>query len=275
MNYFSIRKLHYKNQRKRHLQINVDIDDWFYSPYSCLKARFFIELSALIVSFLQYTPIKPNFITLLFAGSAIFGGFCLSSGSENLIILGVIIFFTYAIFDWTDGLLAIVTKKTSHLGHILDSWGGLVSSFSFLIGIGMYLFNETQEIKFIYIIILIITIKAIDLKDFIYHYVMYDFYKSSKIKKKTKKKNSIDKKEENFSKSIVYIKNFFQSFLDNRSRTVDTIGLIIIFELYYGKIILTNYIYYLMLFKIIVLFAGGIYVSIYKNFAKKIIDSLN
>jgi phosphatidylglycerophosphate synthase len=142
MKYSSIRKLHYKNQRKKHLQMNIDLDDWFYSPYSSLKARFFIELSALIVSFLQYTPIRPNFITLLFAASAIAGGFCLSSGSENLIILGVIIFFTYSIFDWTDGPLALVTKKTSHLGHIFDAWGGLVGSFSFLIGIGMYLFNQ-------------------------------------------------------------------------------------------------------------------------------------
>ena len=75
MKYSSIRKLHYKTQRKKHLQMNIDLDDWFYSPYSCLKARFFIELSALIVSFLQYTPIRPNFITLLFAGSAIAGGF--------------------------------------------------------------------------------------------------------------------------------------------------------------------------------------------------------
>ena len=123
--------------------------------------------------------------------------------------------------------------------------------------------------------ILIITIKAIDLKDFIYHYVMYDFYKSNKVRKKTNKKNNLNKKEENLSKSFIYLKNFFQTFLDSRSRTVDTIGLIILFELYYDKIILTNFVYYLMLVKIVAIFAGGIYVSFYKNFAKKLIDSLN
>ena len=87
-----------------------------------------------------------------------------------LIIAGVIVFFLFGIFDWTDGLLARVTKKMSTLGSVLDPWSGYVGSFSFLIGLGMYLFNATLEIHFIYIMILIIIIRALDLKNFIYHH---------------------------------------------------------------------------------------------------------
>ena len=74
----------------------------------------------------------------------------------------------------------------STLGSVLDPWAGLVASFSFSIGLGMYLFNATQEIHFIYLIILIITIKALDIKNYTYHYSMYNFYKSYKLKKKEK-----------------------------------------------------------------------------------------
>ena len=115
MNYFNVRKLHYKTQRKLHLAINASIDDWFFSPYHCLKVRFFLELSALFVFFLQYTPIKPNFLTILYVIAGIAGALLLGSAQENLIIAGVIVFFLYGIFDWSDGLLARVTKKISTL----------------------------------------------------------------------------------------------------------------------------------------------------------------
>ena len=149
MNYFNIRKLHYKTQRKIHLTMNVSIDDWFFSPYHCLKVRFFIDLSALFVFFLQYTPIKPNLLSVLYVVSGIVGALLLGSTEENLIIAGVIIFFLYGIFDWMDGLLARVTKKMSTLGSVLDPWSGYVGSFSFLIGLGLYLFNATQEMDYL------------------------------------------------------------------------------------------------------------------------------
>ena len=60
----------------------------------------------MLVSILQYTSIKPNFITILFSLNINTRGVFLSSGEQNLIIAGVIIFFTYGLFDWIDGLLA-------------------------------------------------------------------------------------------------------------------------------------------------------------------------
>jgi len=271
MNYFSVRKLHYKTQRKIHLAINASIDDWFFSPYHCLKVRFFLELSALFVFFLQYTPIKPNFLSISYVIAGIVGALLLGSTEENLIIAGVIVFFLYGIFDWMDGLLARVTKKISTLGSVLDPWAGYVVSFTYLIGLGLYLFNATQEIHFIYLMILIITIRALDLKDYSYRWLMYKFYKNSKSqKKKNIKKNKLEQNKHNLPKIFIYLKNFFQSFLDERARTYDTIGLIILFELMYDKILLTDIIYYLFLARVLAIFAGGLYIVFFKNFAEKI-----
>ena len=208
---------------------------------------------------------------MLYVVSGIVGVLLLGSTEENLIIAGVIVFFLFGIFDWMDGLLARVTKKISTLGSVLDPWSGYVSSFSYLIGLGLYLFNATQEIHFIYLMVLIITIRAIDLKNYSYYYLMYTFYKNFKSqKKKNRKKNKLEKNKHNLPKILIYLKNFFQSFLDERARTYDTIGLIILFELMYDKILLTDIIYYLFLARVLALFAGGLYIVFVKGLAEKI-----
>ena len=272
MKYLSIRNLHYRTQRKKHKEINADIDDWFGSPYHCLKVRFFIELSAFIVSVLQYTSIKPNFITLLLVITGVIGGVFLSSGDQNLIIAGVIIFFSYGLFDWIDGLLARVKNNVSTLGGMLDDWAGYVSSYSFPIGIGFYLFNSTGEIHFIYILVLIIIIKALDIKNYTYHYLMYKLYKSNKYKKiKNKIYNS---KKVDVSEKMVFLKKVFQNFLYDRAIITDTIGVVILIEVFNNQILLTDIIYYLIFFKIIALFSGGFYIVYFKDFAEKVNSKL-
>ena len=93
MIYFNIRKLTYTSHRKVLLPpLNVDMDDWIFSPYTCLKFRFAIEFSSIIVWLLQSTSVTPNFITFLYAMSGVIGCLLLSSGAENLIIAGVVVF---------------------------------------------------------------------------------------------------------------------------------------------------------------------------------------
>ena len=69
--------------------MNVSIDDWFFSPYHCLKVRFFLELSTLFVFFLQFTSIKPNLLSVLYVVFGIVGALLLGSTQEKLIIAGV------------------------------------------------------------------------------------------------------------------------------------------------------------------------------------------
>ena len=46
------------------------------------------------------------------------------------------------------------------------------------------------------------------------------------------------------------------------------------FKLIYDKIILTNYIYYLIVFKLIAIFLGGFYLVYYKEFVNNVILKL-
>lgn len=270
MKYSQIRKLNYKIRRKNFSYLKK----WYSSPYSFIKAIIYIELASALVYFVQNTFITPNIISLLYVILTVIGAIMLSSGVEEMIILGVIIFFLKAVFDWSDGILARIQKQKSYVGYLLDPWGGLIGSYSILIGLGFYLYNFTQEIYFLYVMIFIITIRAIDIKDYAYHYLMYDFFVNNKFYKNKKNKKS-KKKEKKISTRLLYIKSFFQNLLDNRSRTYDFIGLFIIIELSYDKIILTNYIYYLFLLKFIILFLGGLYLIYYKNYVEKIISKLS
>ena len=275
MDYLNIRKLNYKTSRESNKELNVNVDDWLFSPYTFLKNALLNEVSTIFVYILQYTSISPNLISLFYGALGVIGGVFLGSGKENLIIAGIIIFFSKIIFDSVDGLIARIKKTVSETGDVIDDWAGLVGAYSFLIGLGMYLYNATQEIHFVYFIISIVTIKTLDLKNYTYHHLMYKIYKNDKFYKGLKnKKKKIIKKNQSIPVILVILKNFFQNFLDDRGRTVDLIGLIILIELSYDKIILTNYIYYLILFKLIAIFIGGFYLVYYKEFVKDVILKL-
>ena len=46
-----IRKKHYDHQRNKLIHLDANIDDWKFSPYNCLKARIYIELSSILAFF--------------------------------------------------------------------------------------------------------------------------------------------------------------------------------------------------------------------------------
>ena len=83
----------------------------------------------------------------------------LSSGEQNLIIAGVIIFFTYGLFDWIDGLLARVKNCLSTLGGMLDDWAGYVSSYSFPIGLECTCLMLLKKYILYILVILLIIVK--------------------------------------------------------------------------------------------------------------------
>jgi len=271
MNYKNIRKFLYKEREKISSIANSDMSKWHKMPYTALKTTIFNEISVVLVFLLQYVPIHPNWISLAYATFGIIAGILLSSGVDNMILTGLVIIFFKSILDWIDGDIARLKKQTSELGDLIDAWAGLVGYYSFLIGLGMYLFNATQEIHFLYVMLLMIVIKSLDLKDYTYHRTMYLFYKNNTFPKKIKNKGKkITQKKNNIPNILIVLKNFFQNFLDDRSRTNDFICLIILIELIYDQIILTNYIYYLILFKLFMLFLGGFYLVYFQNFIEKI-----
>ena len=106
-------------------------------------------------------------------------------------------------------------------------------------------------------------------------YTIYQDNKDNKFIKKIKKNGKKNNNEnQNISGNLIFFKNFFQNFLDYRGRTVDLIGLLIIIELNFDKIIITNFIYYLFFVKVIALSFGGFYLVYYKDFARRVILKL-
>ena len=262
-----IRKFNFLNHKKRIKDyINVDISNWCKNPYTFFKSRYYSEISSILVFFLQYTKITPNFLTLTYVFLGLLTGVFLASNNQTLILISLAILFSKNALDWADGLLARFKKKESRLGELLDNWAGHVITNSYLCGLGIYLYNKNEEIHFIFLVIIILLLKMLDLKDYAYHFSMYKIIRSKDKKKIIK---SVSKNKYGTSKYLFPIKVFLQNFLDERSRTIDFICLLIIIDIFYINVTLLNYIYYLITLRAFALFCGGFYITYFKNFLGK------
>ena len=87
--------------------------------------------------------------------------------------------------------------------------------------------------------------------------------KKKKLHKQTKVNNILN-----------ILKNIVQNIFNDRSHWIDTVLLVIVVELYYGRVILTEYIFYIIVFNNLLLFLGGFYLCFFKNFISSIINSV-
>ena len=195
-------------------------------------------------------------------------GLFLASNNDNLILVGLFLLFSKGSIDWGDGLLARIKKQTSHLGDLLDNWGALVGSYSYLCGFGIYLFNKSGEEHFVIFAIIIILMRALDIKNYAYQLSMYNLFYSNK-KRMTFIGNAKKKDKYKVSRQLNLLKYFFQNFLDERSRTIDFICLLIFIDIFFIDVFLLNYIYYLIFIKTAALFCGSFYLTYFKNFFYK------
>lgn len=249
MKYKDIRKFSYNTERKvlAAPPHNFDMNNWLSSPYTCFKVRFYIELASIFVFFLQFTKIKPNQISYIYAFCGLAGGICLASNNNNLIILGIIIFFSKVAIDGTDGLLARVKYKATKLGALLDEWGGLVGEYGFIFGLGLYLYNISGNILNLYLMISILVLKAVDFKRYIYNRIIEN----------KKKLNKLKKNKEN--KFISFIKIFFLYGYNYQGKTVDLILLIMLIEVIQNKLIFSHIFLFLYFLRGIIIFFGNLY----------------
>lgn len=269
MNYKKLRKTYYIHENAQLKEsTGYESHNWLEAPYSSFKATLYIEASVFLVYFLQFSKVSPNFITILFILSGFVGGVLLASGDNNLIYIGVIIFFFRSILDFTDGLLARVKKQTSKLGDLLDNWGAIVGYYSFRAGLGVYLFNKYEETQYLILTLLFISLISLDVKNFFYqitgHKILTEKIKSFSLKKKAKKSN-----KKNSLSYLSYLKNIIRSLFDDRSRSIDFIGLLILIDTYKYEIIFVRYIFYIMIIREIVKFANSFYLIYFKEFIKK------
>ena len=76
-------------------------------------------------------------------------------------------------------------------------------------------------------------------------------------KKKFKKKVKINS-------LLTILKKIIQNTFNDRSYWVDIILLVIIFEWYYDRVILAEYIFYIIILKNFLIFVGGFYLCFFK-----------
>ena len=252
MQYNKIREFSYKTENKvlKSEPHNFDMNNWLKSPYTCLKVRFYIEIASLLVYFLQFTRVKPNHITYVYALSGFIGGIFLASNDTKIVLAGVAILFSKVAIDGTDGLLARVKYKPTKFGGVIDSWAGLVGEYSFIFGFGFYLFNSLNDINFVYLTFIIIFLKAIDLSNY-----LKIFKNKSLVVKKfhpKKKINSVKLKMINFMKVLIKDGYSYQA------KTVDFIFFLICLDIFLFNVDFIKFFFYLYLFRAIIIFFGNI-----------------
>ena len=277
MNYSDIRKYNYAEKRKIFKLNGEDMDNWLRYPYSAFKSRLYIELSVALVYLLKDTNVHPNHVTILYALAAVIGGLMLSSSSDILVVFSLLIFFLKGVLDWSDGLLARLTDRCSDEGAVLDPWGALVHSFCFLIGIGFYLFNRSHDVTYVYLMVLVISLRAVDVRTFTFLRVMNDIID----RRVAKAGGSIVSYSKSMDPRIIgsirhnrvaRFRQLVMNILDDRARSVDFVCLLILSEVIAGKLWVTPFVYWVYLLKYCLIFGGGVYLVYFKKMPSQLKD---
>ena len=261
--YLDLREKSYLDRRSDREKNLFDIDSWKKNPYSCFKSRIYIELSTIFAYFLQFTSITPNHISIIYGLSGVLAGVFLVTEINTFMIVGLIIFFLKGSLDWTDGLIARIKNQTSLVGDLLDIWGTHIGNISFITSIGIYCFNLTNNSIYLFFLIIILFLKIIDFKFFAYHQLY-----NKALDKKINLKSNIPEKNNNLKKPSFFI-SLIKNFMDDRSRTVDTVCFFIILEIIYDISYFSQIIFGLYFLKSIITFFGRFYIFYIKGRLEK------
>ncbi len=262
--YQELRNQNYEYRANRDSDFEFDIYDWKSNPYSCFKARIYVELSTLFAFFLQFTKLTANHISLFYCISGVIAGLLLSSNIDSLMITGLVIFFLKNSLDWTDGFIAKINNQRSALGHILDTWGSHIGEISLITSIGIYSYNLSNNNIYLIITISILFLKVIDFKIYSFHQLFYELLnKENNIEIKNDIDEDIKKKKDTLL--VIFVKNF----MDNRARTTDPVCLLIFLEIVYNLNYFSKIIFWLYFLKAFMLFFGIFYVYYFRDKLKK------
>ena len=251
--------------------LGIDINDWKKNPYTYFKSRFYIEMSSLLVSVLIKTKIHPNTITLMYGACGILGAILVAIPRTETILAALVIFFSKGILDWSDGLLARLTGRTSIRGGVLDPWGALLNSLGFIVGVGLYAAHKTQDNTYFYLLIITLAARAGDLMHYTYRHFLNTVIKKPESLNKRMAAQASGSQEVKVQavKPFLALRKMISGFLDDRARSVDFICLLIILELLYPQFFVTGYIVWAWMFKYLLVFAGGVYRSVRHDWIEK------
>ncbi len=247
------------------------------NPYTYLKARYYMYPSVFLVYVLLKSRITPNMVTICYCLCGIIGGIFLSIPYFQFNIIGVFIFFSKGILDWTDGQLARIKYKPTLTGHILDVYGAILNSIGLTIGLGFFVFHQTNYQFLIYLIAVIAFLhsevftsagKKIILED-----LKVILSNNKKIpdgaNKNVNNKNSTNNIQIKYPKWL----NIFKDFFDDRARSVDFILLLIIIDIYFDYN-LTFYIYLIISLRIFTRFIASFFFGVRSRWAELYVEEL-
>jgi len=259
----------YKQQIEFNFSKSPYIKNFKKYPYSFVKSRYYIFFGTCLVYILQNTNILPNTVTKLYILFGVIAAFLLALPYEEAHYVALFMIFSKGILDWTDGQLARVKKKTSLTGHILDTYGALIHSISFIIALGIYQYYYLNNIWFLFALFIYPFCAGTLLTRFSYRYI-YDDLSNDKYVAEISSKEKIEKNPIT-SKYKVYV-NFFANFLDDRSRTIDIVCLIILLE-HFDYPSLSWLFFVAVNIKWMILWLGSFYVSSSNNWADNMVVS--
>ena len=269
-----------REQYRYNSEVVPHINGWRRNPYTFLKARFYMEASAILVYLLLKTKIKPNTVTMLYALAGILGCILLAIPTNTTYIIAILIFFTKGILDWSDGHFARLTGQTSVTGHILDIYGAFLNDIGLQMGLGFYVAAKTGNDAFYYLIPLIPFFFAIKLTAFSKSILFGELSKKTFLKDIVQRCSDADdthKASANAKTGVLgrYRKyyEYFSLFLDARARSVDLICLLILIEMY-TTISITWIIFIVFIIKGAISLMGGYYIVIKKGLVEKSLDSI-
>ena len=278
-----IRDSHYDYQRKDNMEkFGIDVDDFKSNPYTFFKWRYYIETSSLLLYFLIRSNIKPNQISLFYGFLGILTLVLLALPQDNylLIYIGLSIAFTKSTFDFCDGYIARLKNQKSLTGFILDEYGAHLNAICFQSGIAFYLANSNQGNIFYYMAFLIPFFYATKLKTYAYSCLANEIIEN-KDKLDMKNYSNIDSEisQENHSLKTDQLKykkiyTFFNSILDDRARSVDTIILFFLIEITL-EIYLVKFILLFLVIKHLVNFIINLFIVSDKNWLNKKIRKID
>ena len=268
----------FKSLRKEQYEYNYSempfLSDWRKNPYTFLKARFYMESSAILVYFLLKYKISPNSVTILYALCGLIGGILLAVPTRTTILIALVIFFSKGILDWSDGHVARRMKKTSFTGHILDVYGAHLNEVGFYLGLGFYIVNHSDISFFIYLLPLYPFFISINVVSYSKMIMLNELMEGKKGGVKTRSiVHSVEIKAGRKHVISRQIKSFLHSFLDSRARTIDFICFLIILETLYGFNI-TYVIYLLLIFKSFLLFIASFVIVSRRSWASNTMESI-
>jgi phosphatidylglycerophosphate synthase len=212
---------------------DIDLSSWKKHPYTKLKSHYYLEIGAILTYFILKTKIKPNTITLIYAGLGLLAVALVMLDNKAALVTALFIWFSKAIPDWIDGHIARITDQTSKLGHYLDIWGAHVNVLCFQIGVTFYVGIVTNQNIYFYLACITAVTTAINFRPFVYQYL------NKSIPSLNKSENNSRNDITNHSGYSVFsiLKNLLVTLRYNgRSSYTDLVVFLIFTELYFNTV---------------------------------------